>query len=310
MDLRNILSEIGKTDPEVYERLSSRRNALKSFGSKVTVAALPLAVASMFNKAYGKTTGTIIDALNFALELEYFEFNFYHIANNITTLGLIPAADQAGFQAIENHESGHINFLTTTITALGGIPFKPNHYTDANSRPPYIPNAYDFRAASNTVYAPIFANVFNDYPTFLIAAQTFEDSHIRVVNGQMSTWVGNAVFSQMQQLLATEGRHAAFIRLIRRNLGPVTAPEIPAPWINNNIPPSFPLGSSVTSSNNVLQPFYNGEDNTVQSGIDISTLTDAGSTTGNVPQLSASAAFDEPLAQTTYTTLVKPFILP
>ncbi len=310
MDLRNILSEIGKTDPEVYEKLSGRRQVLKNFGSKVAVAALPLAVASMFSKAYGKTTSAIIDALNFALELEYMEFNFYHEANNVTSLGLIPAADQPGFLAIEAHEKAHVTFLITTITALGGTPFKPNHYSDATSAPPYIPAAYDFRASSNTVYAPLFANVFNDYPTFLIAAQTFEDSHIRAVNGQMSNWAGNAVFAQMQQLLATEGRHAAFIRLIRRNLGAVTAPEVPAPWITNNIPPSFPVGSTVTSGNIVLQPFYNGEDNTVQSGIDISTLTDTGSPTGYVPQLSASAAFDEPLTQTAYSSLIAPFILP
>ncbi len=310
MDLRNILSEIGKTDPEVYERLSSRRNALKSFGSKVAVAALPLAVASVFNKAYGKTTSVIIDALNFALKMEYFECNFYIQANSITSLGLIPAADQPGFNAIEAHERAHVKFLISTITALGGTPFTPNYYADHTSAPPYIPLAYDYRASSNTVYAPLFNNVFSDYHTFLIAAQTFEDSHIRAVNGQMATWAGNAVFSQMQQLLATEGRHAAFIRLIRRNLGAIAAPEVPAPWINNNIPPSFPAGSSVTSGNIVLQPFYNGEENTMQSGVDISMLADTASTSGYVPVLSASAAFDEPLSQTTYNNLITPFILP
>ena len=303
MDFRNILSQIEKTDPEVYERLSDRRHILKSFGSKVAVAALPLAIGSIFKKAYGKTTSSsaVVDALNFALELEYMEYNFYNWANSVTSYGLIPASDQAGFKTIETHEKAHVNFLITTITALGGTPFTPNYYSDPTSSPPYIPKAYDFRASLNTTgYAPLFANVFSNYDTFLVAAQTFEDAHIRAINGQMATWAGNAVFSQAQQLLATEGRHAAFVRLIRRNRNAV---ENPAPWINNNIPPY----SSVPNSNLILQPFYNGEDNTVQSGIDISQITDGA---GTVPSLSASAAFDEPLTQSAYMALIAPFINP
>jgi len=301
MDFRIILSDIEKNDPEVYEKISDRRHILKSFASKVAVAALPLAIGSMFKKAYGKNTTAVTDALNFALEFEYFEYNFYHVANNVTALGLIPVADQAGFLAIEANEKAHVNFLITTITALGATPFVPAHYTDATSNPPYIPNAYDFRASSNTTgYAPVFANVFNDYKTFLIAAQTFEDAHIRAVNGQMATWSGNAFFTQAQQLLATEGRHAAFVRLIRRNMGAI---EVPAPWINNNIPPTSP----VANSNLVLQPFYNGEDNVQQSGIAIDSLPGV---TGTIPDLSASAGFDEPMDKATYLSLMAPFILP
>ena len=56
MDFRNILQEIEKTDPEVYERLNGRRHVLKSFSSKVALAALPFAIGSMFKKAYGRTT--------------------------------------------------------------------------------------------------------------------------------------------------------------------------------------------------------------------------------------------------------------
>ena len=236
MDFKNILSEIEKTDSGVYEKLSDRRHILKSFGSKVAVAALPFAIGSMFNKAYGKTTSGLTDVLNFALQLEYLEYNFYHIANNV--VNLIPAADQAGFLAIEAHEKAHINFLITTITAMGGTPFTPNHYTDGNSTPPLIPNAYDFTASANTAYAPVFAHVFSDYATFLVAAQTIEDTGIRAYNGQMVALVGNPLFTQAQQILGVEGRHAAFIRLIRRNMG---AQEVPAPWINNNIPPTSPV---------------------------------------------------------------------
>jgi len=300
MDFRNILSDIEKTDPEVFERLSPRRTVLKSFGAKVAVAALPLAIASLFRKAYGKTTTAVTDALNNALELEYMEFNFYHIANNITTVGLIPTADQPGFLTIEAHEKGHINFLKTTITALGATPFKPNYYTDATSTPPYVPKAFDFRASGNPAYAPIFDHVFDDYTTFLVAAQTFEDTHIRAVLGQMPGWAGLPVFAQAQQLLATEGRHAAFVRLIRRNRN---APEQPMPWVSNNIPPL----SAVPTSNAILQPFYNGEENTHQGSTAIDQLPGIN---GTIPSVSASAAFDEPMSQTMVMSLLAPFINP
>ena len=50
MNFRNILHDIEKTDPEVYEKLSGRRQVLKSFGAKVAVAALPLAIASLLER--------------------------------------------------------------------------------------------------------------------------------------------------------------------------------------------------------------------------------------------------------------------
>ncbi len=286
MNFRNILHEIEKTEPEVYEQVSGRREVLKSFGAKVAVAALPFAIGSLFNKAYGKTTATsdVIDALNFELELEYFQYTFYRTANN--TGGLIPATDLPGFQHIEAHEKAHIKFLIDTITNLGGIPFVPKHYTDPTTDPPYVPKAYDFTKGG--VYP-----VFSDYPTFLMMAQVFEDTGIRAYNGQLATFIGTDLFFQMQQIAATEGRHAAHPRLLRRLMN---APEVPAPWITNDIAP-----------NPAFLNNYEGENNGTQMGVVITNLADG---TGTVPQLSATAAFDEPLDKTTVMSLFTPFILP
>jgi hypothetical protein len=47
MNLQNILTEIEKTDPEVYDRLDTRRNVMKSFAKtsgKIALAALPFAL--------------------------------------------------------------------------------------------------------------------------------------------------------------------------------------------------------------------------------------------------------------------------
>lgn len=57
MNIVNILEEIEKVDGEIYERLNPRRAAMKSFfnmGKKISLAAMPLALGSMFQKEIGR----------------------------------------------------------------------------------------------------------------------------------------------------------------------------------------------------------------------------------------------------------------
>lgn len=294
MNFNNILQEIEKTDPEVYEKVSGRRNILKSFGSKVALAALPLALGSMFKKAYGQTTGTVISALQFALELEYLEYNFYHTGNNTgsnTTATLVPAADRPGFLMIENDEKMHINFLRTTIDTLGAVPFTPNHYTgDPITGNPYSPPSYDFTIHGSN-------SVFSDYATFLDYAIAFEDTGVRAYQGQIPNLLSNTngVLTAALQISTVEARHASFIRTIRRFYNTPTYQYGMKPWITTNFPPAV-----------ALQANYLGEDNTVQRGIDITSLAGY---SGNISAANAAEAFDEPLDQSTVAGLVAPFLL-
>ena len=288
MNFNNILQQIEKADPEVYEKLSPRRQVLKSFGAKVALASLPFAIGGLFKKAYGSTGAatTVITALNFALELEYLEYNYYHTANN--TGSLIPLADLPGFQTIEAHEKAHIAFLAAAVTSLGGVPYTPKYYngSSSNPNPSYVPAAYDFTA--NGTY-----QVFNNYAVFLEIAQTFEDTGVRAYKGQLSNLLGTAgVLTQALQIQSVEARHAAHIRLVRRFAGAI---EYPKPWITNNIPP-------ITA----VQTNYNGEDNTIQDGIAISILPGVN---GTIPVTAATEAFDEPIDSTTVATSIAQFML-
>jgi hypothetical protein len=126
MNFSSILSEIEKLDPEVYERTSERRTVIKNWGRKVARAAVPFALGSLFQKAYGKGTAAIVDVLNYALTLEYLESEFYKKALNSGNLIATKIARDAIFY-ISAHETQHVNFLRNTIVSAGGTPISmPN----------------------------------------------------------------------------------------------------------------------------------------------------------------------------------------
>ncbi len=290
MNISNIINEIAKTDPEVYERVSGRRNLLKSFGSKVAVSAIPLALGSLFKKAYGQTTASasLLASMNYALQIEYFTYNFYHTGNN--TGGLVSAADIAGLQAIENHDLGHINFLKNLITTMGGTPYTPKNYI---GNPFIASGAYDFTKSGT------FTNVFTSYAIYLDLGQAFKDLAVRAYKGIVgSNGAGSSFIGTAMQIHSVEARHAAHVRYVRRNSGAIDNPK---PWVSENI-------SFQTAPLNQFIPFYINENNILQgTNIDITTL--AGANGSTISHTAATEAFDEPLDMTTVQGLISPFIL-
>src|SRR5690349_19194324 len=125
MNFKNIFTQIEKVDPEVYERLDTRRHVMKEFSGiagKLTLAALPIAMAAMFKKAYGQTTTGIYGVLNYALSLEYLEDAFYKAgiaASNGGTLNIPSAAAKGAINTIGAHETAHVNLLKGAITNGG-----------------------------------------------------------------------------------------------------------------------------------------------------------------------------------------------
>jgi len=287
MNLLNILNHIEQTDPEVFEKLDSRRGIFKNFGSKVAIASLPFALGALLNKAYGKATSVVGDALNFALELEYLEYNFYHAVHTGRTYN-VSATDDTALITIEAHEKAHVNFLRNAINAAGITPYTPPHYTgNAVTGDPYSPLSYDFTQGGALP-------VYTDYATFLTVAQAFEDTGVRAYKGQAGNLQSNHDYlTAALKIHSVEARHASHIRYMRRLAG---VADNPKPWITGSAAPAA-----------VVQGNYNGENNTTQGGVVITTLNGVN---GNISTNAATEAFDEPLDKTTVTGLVSGFFLP
>lgn len=278
MNINNIITEIEKIDPEVYERLDTRRHAMKSFaniGGKIALAAVPLALGSLFQKAYAGTTGvqdSVVDILNYALTLEYLEAEFY--ATGLASSNLIPAGDaMVGIQLISKHETAHVAFLKTTIMALNGTPVtKPT---------------FDFTAGGT------FSNVFSNFETFLNVAQTFEDTGVRAYKGRAAEIVqGGGYLTAALQIHSVEARHAAHIRGMRKLYGSGVGNV--KPWITGKM-------SGINST--AVQASYDGEDLTTQATINIVNINGF-----TISADAASEAFDEPLTKDQVLMIVKPFI--
>jgi hypothetical protein len=281
MNLQNILSEIEQTDPEVYDRLDTRRSAMKSFvktSGKIALASIPFALGSMFQKAYASPTAPtdlILDTLNFALTLEYLESNFYIKA---VASGMAPSADAMNaLTIIRDHENEHVSFLKSAISAAGGTPVS---FTASN---------FDFTAKGT------FPNVFSDWGTMLAVAQTFEDTGVRAYKGQAPNLISNNDYlTAALRIHSVEARHAAHIREMRKAANLLVPPGVEVkPWITLD-------QSGIATS--AVQASYNGEENVTQAGV---TITNIGGQ--QISAAAASEAFDEPLTKDQIVAIVTPF---
>jgi Ferritin-like domain len=116
---------------------------------------------------------------------------------------------------------------------------------------------------------------FNDYPTFLALSQAFEDTGVRAYKGQAGNLMSNGdLLTAALQIHSVEARHASQIRRLRGLKG----------WITGN-----QRGAGMPDA---TQAVYNGEENTIHGGVNITMFTAA---SGNPAFGSGSytEAFDE-----------------
>lgn len=296
MNVKNILTQIEQVDPEVYERLDTRRNAMHRFsfiGKTLALAAVPSALGTLFKKAYGQTASDVQDVLLFAYLLENLEAEFYKkVVSSFAAIGVPAGPPQAALTVIRDHEVAHVNFLKTVLNSLGVNP------------PTYSAASFDFSGAKGAGNGP-FAAAFSNYGVMLAVAQTFEDTGVRAYKGQAPRLINNNdVLQAALQIHSVEARHASHIRQMRRNLP--SGSLVPAgvtlqPWITQA---QSGIDTGNASANAAIQLSYAGEEATTQAGVNIVNIGGA-----TIAANEASEAFDEPLTKAQVTTIVNPFLV-
>lgn len=186
----NIL--IQTLDQDLAGALASRRDLFFSSAKALgAVASAPVVLASVSSQAFGQgMPSQVADVLNFALTLEYLEAEFYSMG---LKAGVVPDRFSPVFRQISEQEQAHVTLLASTLGA--GAVAKPQ---------------FDFTAGGK------YANVFRDFKTFAMVAQTFEDTGVAAYAGQAPALMGsNAALTTALRIHSVEARHAAEIRIVR-----------------------------------------------------------------------------------------------
>lgn len=260
-------------DPEILETVVSRRNAIAKGASAsagvmaaLALGSIPIALGVLSKEAWGQAPSDVLDVLQFALTLEHLESEFYN--RGLGATGLIPAADQALFSTIRSHENIHVTTIQGLISGKGATP---------GAKP-----TFDFTAKGNV---PGFNFSAGQYETFKVLSQAFEDTGVRAFKGQAGRLINDKpILNAALSIHSVEARHASVVRRLRGKKS----------WITGNSRDDLPA---------FTQGIYDGDDNMIQGGKDITALGN-----GNGGNAAVTEAFDEPLTKAQVLAIVAPFL--
>ncbi|MBZ9730300.1 ferritin-like domain-containing protein [Salegentibacter sp. JZCK2] len=275
MSIIKLLDEF--TSEKLVTKSTSRREmfgTLGSFGKKAALAAIPfgMAAGSKANAAaMFQDNGGPISSLNLALTLEYLEAAFYRRALDSGVLEG-GSREETVFMQLFKHEDQHVNFL---VENLGD---------DAVESP-----EFDFTAGG--AFDPFNENGIGQMDAMaqmLALAQAFEDTGVRAYKGQAANLMGTPFLEPALRIHSVEARHASEIRRIRGLKG----------WIVRD-----QRGEGMPEA---TQPVYNGEENVIQGGVDVSSISSG--LVGNATD-AATEAFDEILTGDEAVAIASLFIV-
>jgi len=305
---------LGGIDPEIKDRLVSRRDAIRKGATAsamltyaLSLGSVPVALAAMSKEAFGQAPSDILDALQFAYILEHLENEFYK-----AVLGT--SAIVSTLQQIQKHEQAHVDFIRTAITGAGG------------TAPTITANDFDFTGGNGGPTAGPFVRATTEPQFLLLVAQAVEDTGVRAYKGQAGRFLiannaaADGALEAALRIHSVEARHAAKIRNLRRDLntgetvirysGVIRGGGSAAAGAG---PVSNPPAGVVAA----LELQYAGEGNTTHTvnngtadvAINAATLTGLGAIgTGQALTDAVTEAFDEPLTKQQVIDIVKNFI--
>ena len=318
-------------DPEIMNRLASRREAIRKGASVSSLVAaglalgsVPVALAALAKDAFGQTPSDILDVLQFAFILENLENEFYKAVLGTSAVAaqntafapvraLIPAPAREAIQQIQKHEQQHTDFLRATIPMFGG------------TAPTITANDFDFTGGNGSNTGP-FARATTELDFLLLAAQAFEDTGVRAYKGQAGRLLINGnnnadiALESALRIHTVEARHASKIRRIRRQRNPgdtslrfsgyVRGGGLAAAGAGNisNPPPAVvaALNLIYAGEDNTTHTFFNGTSEVTVNATTLSNIEVIGDAAARTA--AATIAFDEPLTKAQVITIIQDFI--
>lgn len=213
---------------ELIEHLEQRRSNRRAFVQKLGMAGVAAGVVSALTPSQlqaDPTTPTDADILNFALNLEFLEAEFYTYATtglsisdfgiidygNGTTGGTTTGGSQVTFtdsytlhiaNELAANEREHVALLQTTLAGMGGSVAKPAINL----------NALGFG--------------FGSQSDFLKLARIFEDIGVTAYGGAAPLITSSAVLGAAARILAVEAEHAGAIRLLMAQQNIASTPAL------------------------------------------------------------------------------------
>jgi hypothetical protein len=225
---------------ELAEKRINRRKFLAGVGAAGAAATLAGCQSTGVNPGPTVTYGyTDVDYLNFALNLEYLEAEFYlyaatgqGLSTAFTDIGGAPGTTVGGakitglstaqqniLNEIAFDEQAHVRALRVLLTgsAPGPSAAAPLGGTAAVSRPNIdLTNSFNALAAAAGIGSTF--NPFQDFDHFLVGAFIFEDVGVTAYNGVAPLFSASGAAGPTNNLayasaiLAVEAYHAAYVR--------------------------------------------------------------------------------------------------
>ncbi len=203
-----------------------RRHMLRGTGAGVAAVAA-LATAGLAASTGEASAQAVNDAaiLNFALNLEYLEAEFYQRAVGLgglsaadtsgpgqgtvtggTPVPFVTPAIQAYAQEIAADELNHVRFLRAALTSANAVG-EPN-----------IDLVNSFAALGSLIGVPGF-NPFTSEDNFLLGSYVFEDVGVTAYHGAAPLVQNKQILGYAAGILAVEAYHASEVRLLLYSLG-------------------------------------------------------------------------------------------
>jgi len=217
------------TAPQFSQAITTRRRFVGLAGLAATTA-----IAAAPSRTSAQTL-TDFDILNFALNLEYLEAEYYLRAAfgrgladaDVTGTGnlgqviggsAVPFASDAIRQYAEEiaaDEEAHVKFIRAALSAFGGFPV---------ARPTIdLQQSFTTAAvAAGLIPAGGTFNPFADENSFLLGAYIFEDVGVTAYKGAARLLVNKDVLEAAAGLLGTEAYHAGTVRTVLFARGLIT----------------------------------------------------------------------------------------